>query len=274
LPSSVDLHTHTRASDGTLAPLDLYAKAKELSIRFLAVTDHDSTEGLKEILKHHPVDSPMRIIPGIEMSAEGDMACHLLGYFIDIEDEGLQKRLAALRQSRLGRIEAMVKRVNELGFSVDYDHVVRLASGGSVGRPHLADAMVEKGHVRTRKEAFERFLKKEGPAYIPGTGLSAQECIALIRSAKGIPVLAHPSYYTNNELLQKLAQAGLMGIEVYYPEHSNSLVRRYLEMAKDNQLIATGGSDFHGPKTQRAALASVHVPEDVIENLDKARATT
>lgn len=271
MPSPVDLHTHTTASDGTLAPLVLYAKVQELAIRYLAVTDHDSTEGLAQILPHHKSDNPLRIIPGIELSAEGELACHILGYFIDMSDAGLQARLEALRKARLGRIEAMVKKVSDLGCPVDYARVLALSAGGSVGRPHLADAMVEKGHVRTRKEAFDRFLKKDGPGYIPGTGPDAKDCIALIRSAKGIPVLAHPSYYTNAELLQKLAGLGLMGVEVYYPEHSPSLVKRYLEMASAAGLIATGGSDFHGPKTQRSALGSVNVPESVVDVLEAAR---
>jgi hypothetical protein len=161
--------------------------------------------------------------------------------------------------------------MNELGVPVDYDRVVALAAGGSVGRPHLADALVEKGHVKTRKEAFERYLKRGGPGYLSGDGPTAAECIAFIRSAKGIPVLAHPSYYTTPDLLKQLVGMGLMGLEVYYPEHSPSLVRRYLEMAQASGLIATGGSDFHGPKTQRKALGCVNVPETVVAELEKAR---
>ncbi len=257
-----------------MTPRELFEKALELKIRVLSITDHDSTEGLASLQGDLAAHPEIRVIPGIELSAEGELACHILGYFIDPADAALQRRLGELRQARLRRIEAMVKRVNELGMPVAYERVVALAAGGSVGRPHLADAMVERGHVRTRKEAFERFLKKEGPAYITGTGPDAAACIALIRSAKGVPVLAHPSYYTTAELLGRLADLGLRGIEVYYPEHSASLIRRYLEMAKEKGLVATGGSDFHGPKTQRAALASVMVPEAVVEELEKARIRT
>jgi 3',5'-nucleoside bisphosphate phosphatase len=271
LPSPVDLHTHTQASDGTLTPQELFGKALELKIRVLSVTDHDSTEGLEALSPDIAAHPEITVIPGIELSAEGELACHMLGYHLDIHADDFQEKLAALRHARLGRIEAMVKKVNDMGMPVPYARVVELAHGGSVGRPHLADAMVECGHVKTRKEAFDRFLKKEGPAYIPGTGPGAAECIALIRSAKGIPVLAHPSYYTTPELCQRLADMGLMGIEVYYPEHSASLIRRYLEIAKTTNLVATGGSDFHGPKTQRAALASVSVPESVVAELEAAR---
>jgi len=213
----------------------------------------------------------IRLIPGLEMSAEGELYCHLLGYFVDVRAPGFQEELARFRQLRLERIAAMTKKMNSLGVPVTYARVVALAAGGSVGRPHLADAMVEIGAVKTRKEAFERYLKRGGPGYITGVGPSAAQCIAFIRSAKGIPVLAHPSYYTTPELLGQLVDSGLMGVEVYYPEHSKSLIRRYLEMAKDKNLVATGGSDFHGPKTQRAALASVDVPESVVTELERAR---
>jgi predicted metal-dependent phosphoesterase TrpH len=272
LPSSVDLHTHTTASDGTFSPTALFAKALELKIKVLAVTDHDSTAGLEAIRPLAAPHSEIRIIPGLEMSAEGELYCHLLAYFVDTDAPGFQERLAQFRRLRMDRIAAMTKKVNALGLSVDYERVVALAAGGSVGRPHLADALVEKGYVKTRKEAFERYLKRGGPGYISGDGPSAAECIAFIRKAKGVPVLAHPSYYTTPELLQQLVNLGLMGLEVYYPEHSPSLVKRYLEMAKGNGLVATGGSDFHGPKTQRASLACVNVPESVVEALEAARA--
>jgi predicted metal-dependent phosphoesterase TrpH len=271
LPSLVDLHTHTTASDGTLSPAALFSKALELQIRVLAVTDHDSTAGLEALQPLLPQHPEIRLIPGIEMSAEGELYCHLLAYFVDIEAPGFQEKLSQFRRMRLQRIAAMTKKMNELGFPVEYDRVLDLAAGGAVGRPHLADALVEKGHVKTRKEAFDRFLKRDGPGYISGEGPTAAECIAFIRSAKGIPVLAHPSYYTTPDLLKRLVEMGLMGLEVYYPEHSPSLVRRYLEMANTAGLVATGGSDFHGPKTQRKALGSVNVPESVVAELEKAR---
>jgi 3',5'-nucleoside bisphosphate phosphatase len=271
LPSSVDLHTHTTASDGTLEPAALFAKALELQIRVLAVTDHDSTAGLealRPLVRSHP---EMRLIPGLEMSAEGELYCHLLGYFVDIQARHFQEKLAQFRQLRLERIAVMAEKINSLGMVIDYKRVVALAAGGSVGRPHLADAMVEKGYVKTRKEAFEKYLKRGGPGYVPGEGPTAAECIAFIRSAKGVPVLAHPSYYTTPELLNRLVDAGLLGLEAYYPEHSKSLTRRYVEMAKERHLVATGGSDFHGPRTQRAALACVDVPESVVQELEEAR---
>lgn len=270
MPSFVDLHTHTTASDGTLSPERLFAVALELKLRVLSITDHDSMEGFtatKTLQAAHP---GIRVIPGIEMSAEGEIYCHLLGYFVNENAPGFRDRLAALRGRRLDRIAAMVKKINVMGIAIDYHRVVALASGGSVGRPHVADALIEKGVVKTRQEAFNRFLKKDGPAYVAADGPTAGETIHLIRAAGGVPVLAHPSYYTTPEFLKRLIDLGLMGLEVYYPDHTRSLIQRYLEMAATYGLIVTGGSDFHGPKTQRDALACVDVPESVVEALVRA----
>ncbi len=271
MASRVDLHTHTSASDGTLTPEELFAKALELQIRFLAISDHDSTAGYTAVLpvaRSHP---EIRLIPAIELNAEGEFACHLLGYFINPSAEALQNQLAAYRAERVIRIRAMSKKLGDLGAPIEFDRVLALARGGSLGRPHLADALMEIGFVKSRQEAFDRFLKKGGTAYIAGESPSAKEAIELIRSAGGIPVLAHPSYYTSPELLQGLIRQGIMGIEAYYPEHSRGLIQHYRDVALEHHLVLTGGSDFHGPRTGRAALASVEVPEEVIEALEKCR---
>jgi predicted metal-dependent phosphoesterase TrpH len=270
LPGSVDLHTHTTASDGTLSPERLFAVALELNIRVLSITDHDSVEGLASIRALRAAHPEIRVIPGIEMSAEGEIYCHLLGYCIDVNAPGFQNRLSNLRRQRLDRIQAMTRKINAMGIAVDYARVVALASGGSVGRPHLADALIEKGVVKSRQEAFDRFLKRDGPAYVPATEPTAGQTIDLIRSAGGVPVLAHPSYYTTPEFLKRLVDLGLKGLEVYYPDHSRSLIQRYLEMAGTFGLVVTGGSDFHGPRTQRESLACVDVPESVVDALVRA----
>jgi hypothetical protein len=244
--------------------------AVELKIRVLSITDHDSLDGWEATRALRAAHPEVRVIPGIEMSAEGEIYCHLLGYFIDTQSPVFLARLSELRRRRLDRIAAMVKKINVLGVAVDVERVVALASGGSVGRPHLADALMEMGVVKSRQEAFDRFLKRGGPAYVPVEGPTARETIDLIRSAGGIPVLAHPSYYTSPEFLKRLVDLGLMGLEVYYPDHSRSLIQRYLEMAGTYRLLVTGGSDFHGPKTQRDALACVDVPEAVVDALVRA----
>jgi predicted metal-dependent phosphoesterase TrpH len=271
MPSRVDLHTHTTASDGTLTPPELFQKALELGVQVLAISDHDSTAGYEAVLPLTSQHPEIRLLPAIELNAEGPLACHLLGYFIDIHDAAFQRRLAEYRTLRVERIRKMAQKLNDLGVPVDFNRVMEMARGGAVGRPHLADALMEKGLVKSRQEAFDRYLKKGGTAYFSGDSPTAEEGIQLIRSVKGIPVLAHPSYYTSPELLEKLVAAGLMGIEAYYPEHSRGLIEHYKAFAEERHLLLTGGSDFHGPRTGRAALAGVHVPDSVVESLEKAR---
>lgn len=271
MASRVDLHTHTTASDGTLDPLDLFDKAAALGLQVLAVTDHDSTAGYEAVLAQSQRHPSLRVLPAIEMNAEGELSCHLLGYFIDHKSVPFQTQLARYRDQRIERSRAMVAKLAELGFPVKFERVKELAKGGSLGRPHIADALREAGFVRSRQEAFDRFLKKDGFAYVEGEGPTAEETIRLIRAAGGIPVLAHPSYYTPEPLVKGLVEVGLMGIEAYYPEHSRGLIQRYLELAKQFELVATGGSDFHGPGTGRAALACVGVPETVVKDLELAR---
>jgi predicted metal-dependent phosphoesterase TrpH len=271
MPSRVDLHTHTTASDGTLEPAALLEKAAELSVRFLGIADHDSTAGYEAVLPLASKFPGVELIPAIEINAEGEGACHLLGYYVDFKSPAFQKELAAYREARHLRVRAMIDKLGSLGIAIDYERVRALAQGGSIGRPHIADALIEKGVVTSRQKAFDRFLKKDGPAYVPGESPSAGEAIRLIRSAGGIPVLAHPWYYTNDDLIGGLVAQGLMGIEVYYPEHSRALVKRYLEFAQTYKLVATGGSDFHGPRTGRTALACVDVPESAVEDLKKAK---
>ena len=270
--SRVDLHTHTTASDGTLEPADLFQKAIELQLRVLAISDHDSTAGFEAVRPLQARHPGLRLIPAIELNAEGEFACHLLGYFIDPADSDFQARLESFRALRRSRVRAMTEKLQALGMKIDFNRVLELSKGGSVGRPHLADALMEKGYVKTRQEAFDRFLKKDGPAYLGSGTPGAAEAIRLIRRVGGIPVLAHPSYYFTESLLKALLDSGLMGIEVYYPDYSRSLIQRYLELARAHDLVVTGGSDFHGPRTGRAALACVEVPESVVEDLEKARA--
>jgi predicted metal-dependent phosphoesterase TrpH len=271
MASRVDLHTHTTASDGTLPPLELFDKAAAIGVRILAVTDHDSTEGYRVIAAEQSRHPDIRLIPAIEMSAEGECACHLLGYFIRPDDTTFQNRLEGYRLKRIERIRAMANKLSTLGAPIDFDRVLELAQGGSVGRPHLADALREKGYVRSRQEAFDRFLKKHGPAYVATETPTAEETIRVIREAGGVPVLAHPSYYTSDELIEKLVGLGLMGIEAYYPEHSRSLIEHYKELASRWNLVLTGGSDFHGPRTGRSQLACAAVPEEAVSALEAAR---
>jgi len=165
----------------------------------------------------------------------------------------------------------MIDVLNQSNIRVNMEQVQRLAGKATLGRPHLADALVENKVVRSRSEAFQRFLKKDGPAYVPSDGPGFADVIALIRRAKGVPVLAHPSFYSSETFVEKLAGMGLMGIEVYYPDTSRALKNRYLEICARFNLVATGGSDYHGPRTGRHQLACVDIPDNVLEDLKKAK---
>jgi predicted metal-dependent phosphoesterase TrpH len=248
----------------------LLAKAADLGVRFLSITDHDSTEGLEQALQL-PLPADLKLIPGIEVSAGGESPCHILGYGIRVADSTFQKKLAEFREQRIGRLRAMVDRLKELGIEISFERVKEIAGAATLGRPHLADALVEKKVVRSRKEAFQKYLNHNGSAYVAGNAPPSRDIIALIRAAGGVPVLAHPAYYCNEEYLKTLADEGLMGLEVYYPDVSRALRERFLVLAKQFNLIATGGSDYHGPRTGRSELACVDVPETVIDELLKCQ---
>ena len=254
-----------------MSPEAVVAKAAELGVKILAISDHDTTAGIDALRQNAAHPLPLRLIPAIELNAEGELACHLLGYFIDSSRSTFQDGLARLRVRRVARVREMAEKLRQLGVPISLEPILARSRDQSVGRPHLADALREAGHVRNRQEAFNRFLKKGGPAYLADETPSAEESIQLIRQAGGVPVLAHPSYYSSDQLIDRLVEIGLMGIEAYYPEHSRSLINRYREMAAKRGLLVTGGSDFHGPRTNRSALACVDVPEEAVSALEEAR---
>ena len=233
----IDLHLHTTASDGLMSPSEIviYAKAKRLQA--IAITDHDTVEGLEEALAEGRKIG-FEVIPGIEISAEhspGSM--HLLGYFLDIHHPLLTEKLTHLQKSRSERNPKIVEKLNRLGVNITYDEVVRASGGGQVGRPHFAQVLMEKGYVRSLQEAFDRFLGKGAPAYVNKFRFAPGEAIGFINEAGGVTVLAHPNTLGVNEivkldqLLFQLMEEGLRGIEVYYPEHSPSDVAQYKLLA-------------------------------------------
>lgn len=247
------------------------AKARELGVHVLALADHDTTAGYQSIRQQPDLLHDLRVIPAIEISAEGESPCHLLGYFVDVENAPFQRALVQHRAWRETRVQAMIEKLRTLGYPLERSDVRASSAAGSIGRPHVADALRTKGYVRSRQEAFDRFLRRDGPAFVPTVHPSTADCIALIRNAKGIPVLAHPAEYGSIEFVKKLVDWGLMGIEAYYPEHSRALTARFVEMATTFNLVVTGGSDFHGPRTGRPRLACVDVPERVLQDLERAR---
>ncbi|HEY3067101.1 MAG TPA: PHP domain-containing protein [Methylomirabilota bacterium] len=252
MTGGVDLHSHTTASDGALAPRELVRTAVRHGVRVLAVTDHDSTEGLAEAMAEAAQHPLLTIVPGLEINCDVDGGeVHVLGYYVEHEAPWFQEFLREQRAERRARIHRLAERLGELGMPIDPDEVFAIVREGSAGRPHVAQVMVQRGYVKSVREAFDRYLHSRGPAAVPRRRLTPVEAIAVIRRARGVPVLAHPGVTGLDGLIPDLIAAGLMGIEAYYNEHSALQTAGYLEMCRAHDLVATGGSDFHGPHTGR-----------------------
>ena len=248
MSDAVDLHSHTTASDGTLDPRELVRLAARHGVRVLAVTDHDSTAGVAEAIDEARELPPLEIVPGLEINCDVPGAeIHVLGYCLDWETEWFQEFLRAQREERRQRVYRIAARLAELGMPIDPAEVFALVKEGSAGRPHVAQVMVDHGYVKSVREAFDRYLSANGPANVPRKRFTPVEAVRIIRRARGVPVLAHPGLANRDELIPELVEAGLMGIETFYPEHSAGQITTYREMCRHLGLVATGGSDFHGP---------------------------
>ena len=268
MPGGVDLHSHTTASDGALSPRELVRLAAKHGVRVLAVTDHDSTSGLPAAIDeaaHHGIE----VVPGLEINCDVPGAeIHVLGYCVDWQAEWFEAFLAEQRAERTARVHRIVERLTELGVPLTAEEVFAICKEGSPGRPHVAQAMIKRGYVKSVREAFDRYLRADGPANVPRRRLTPVEAVTVIRRARGVPVLAHPGLADRDALIPELVQAGLAGIETYYPEHSAGQIEAYRALCRAHDLVATGGSDYHGPHTGRAStLGSPHVPLDVWHEL-------
>ena len=266
---AVDLHSHTTASDGTLAPAELVREAVRRGVRVLAITDHDSTEGVGPALAEAAARPPLHIVPGIEINCDVEGAeIHVLGYGMDYEAEWFQEFCRAQRRERRARVHRTTERLGELGMPLDPEEVFRLVREGSAGRPHVAQAMVARGYVKSVREAFDKYLATGKPAHVPRLKLTPADAVRLLRRAGGVPVLAHPGLADRDALIPELVAAGLLGIESYYPEHSAAQTAGYVQMCRDLGLVATGGSDFHGPRVRAGSLGVPSVPMAVWEALE------
>lgn len=275
----IDLHCHSTASDGTDAPDALAALAKRAGLRAFALTDHDTLAGL-DAAKRAAEAVGVEFVGGVELSAwvrHGEM--HLLGYFLEDDHPGVRAALAGLRRGRLARIERTVELLAAAGAPVALDAVLRHVAGGSPGRPHVARALVDAGHVATIQEAFDRYLASGRPAYVPRAEMTAGECIGLVRKGGGVSVLAHPFTLPRAEvpsIVADLARRGLAGIEVEYPKHDAAFRRELGALAAEHDLVATGGSDYHGAvkpgiEFGKGADGNVAVPYRVLEDLRERR---
>ena len=265
-----DLHLHSTASDGRLTPQELVQKAVELKLEVIAVTDHDSIEGVPPALEEAKKYPQLTVIPGVEINTDvprGEV--HILGYFIDYRDPGFKRTLEELRSSRYERAKKMVAKLAELGMNVDWTRVQELAGGGSIGRPHVAQAMLEQGYVSSLREAFTKYIGRSGPAYVERKKLTPVEAVKVVLDAEGLPVLAHPADIEPLEpFLLQLKKAGIVGLEIYYDGYSSKTILQLKRFAKKLQLIACGGSDFHGlGEDIGASIGSVDIPRESVEQL-------
>ncbi len=269
---TADLHCHTTASDGTLAPAQLVRLAKDLGLKALGITDHDTVNGIEEA-----VDAGERlgieIIPGLELNTDFEgVEVHILGYYPDLEAPALQEVLARMRDARRSRVRAMLEKLNGLGLAVREERVLEIAGQGSVGRPHVAQALREQGYVKDIMDAFARYIGPGRPAYVSRYKLTPEQGVGLIGAAGGIAVLAHPGSVARDEIIPRLLQTGLKGIEVFHTSHSKDMERKYSEMARTLGLVMTGGSDFHGPgRKDGIQVGDRTVPLTVVQELKQLK---
>ena len=245
----VDLHSHTNYSDGFHSPEELVHKAKDAGIDILSITDHDSVNAIEEATKIGE-KLGIEIIPGVEISSDLRGAeVHILGYFIDIENKELAHYLAFFREERVRRAARIVEKLNNLGLEINLDDVLEIAKNSAVGRPHIAQAMLEKEIVNTYFEAFNKYIKNGGSAYERKVHLSPQSAFKIISDAGGLSFIAHPAHMPES-MIKELIDAGADGIEVIHPSHSRELIRFYRGIVNEYFLLESGGSDFHGGKRE------------------------
>ena len=257
----IDLHTHSNRSDGTFEPAEVVRLAAERALDVVALTDHDTTDGLAEALATGSVVG-VEVVPGVEFSAEFEgNSVHVLCYWMDPQDPALQLELRRLREDRFRRGELMVGKLQELGLPVAFQRVRAIAGDATIVRPHIAQAMVEAGVVATEKEAFERYIGDGGPAHVAKHALDPVNAVALIDGAGGVCALAHPGMWGDQssvpvELIERMAAAGMRGLEVDHPDHTPEMRERYRTLSGELGLIATGGSDCHGTRYDPVRLGT------------------
>ena len=279
---SVDLHLHTTASDGRLTPTELVELTASKGLRTISVSDHDTTAGLEEAQRAVNRIPGMRLIPGIELSCDvpgGEV--HMLGYFMDIENKGFQETLAGFREGRLARGEGMVRKLAEFGMEIEWERVLEIAGDASVGRPHIAQALVEKGYFAEPSDAFREYLGRNGKAYVERSKLTPPDAVKLLNDVGGVAVFAHPWFERRGnepepeqsliETVEELKAAGLHGMEVHYSMYDEATVDWLADVARAYDLIPCGGSDYHHSGNSREPLPGVNGPPmETVERLEEA----
>jgi predicted metal-dependent phosphoesterase TrpH len=262
-----DLHLHTNFSDGTFSPEELAERGHKVGLAAMSLTDHDTVEGCARMAQAC-TGRGIRFINGTELTAELEgNEVHLLGYFIDIENPTLLEEMKKYQTVRQSRIHEMVKKLNELNIPLRAETVFEVANCRSPGRPHVGRALVQEGFCTNMDEAFDRFLKKHRPAWVPKMRVSALEAIELIHTSGGLAVMAHPGLNRTDDLIPRLVDEGLDGIECFHTKHNTGTSERYLKIAQRYNLLVTGGSDCHGYSKGKPLIGGVKLPGEHLEKL-------
>jgi len=270
MSSPVDLHIHSTASDGRLTPQEVVAEAAKLGMSVIALADHDTVSGVAPALAAAQKHPGLKVIPGIEISTYAPRGeVHMLGYFIDYTSQALIDRLDKMRDGRRERAQAMLAKLDDLGLPVSWERVQEIAGVGSIGRPHIAQAMLENGYAESIREVFDKYLGRDGLAYVLWRKIAPAQAAELIVDSGGLPVLAHPLTVDDMEAaIAELKTAGLAGIEAYYNNYPPEDVAALVRLADENGLITTGGSDFHGlPANIETAIGGADVPLEAAQRL-------
>lgn len=266
--SRIDLHIHTSDSDGRFTAEEIVKMAGEAGVKLMAICDHDTTNGIATAIQAAKKYPGLREIPGVEISTDvpsGEV--HVLGYFIDYEGGELSTVLKEMRTARIDRAHRMIEKLAGLGVHIDWPRVKEIAGTGTVGRPHIAQAMLEKGYISSVKDAFIQYIGRGGPAYVEWEKMTPAKAVSLIIRSHGLPVLAHPLTATDPEaLVGELIPEGLVGVEAYYNNNSREQIEWAVNLARRHHLIATGGSDFHGiDVSSETPVGGAPVPDAVGE---------
>ena len=274
---SADLHIHTTYSDGSFTPAEIVDKAIEKGFNTIAISDHDTLDGIKPAIDY-AADKDIEVIPAIEFSTfRGKAEIHVLGYFIDFDDEKLKDKVRKIYDARKLRAEKMVELLNKEGVETTFSEVREIAGDDYIGRPHIAQTMVKKGYIDEMGDAFtEKYIGNGGRAYVKKYKISPEEAIELILESGGIPVLAHPIFINHGKPLRedeikKLKDNGLLGVEVYHSKHTAEDAKYYKNIAEKLELLITGGSDFHGENSPGVHLGDIRLEDKYVEKLKKAR---
>ncbi len=274
MPSYIDLHLHSTQSDGSFSPTQVVQRAAELGLSAISLTDHDSVAGVHEA-QNAGQSVGVEVIPGIELSAqEAGTDIHILGYFVDPDHSNLQAFLRQFQDARFKRAKKMVHRLNRLGVRITMTQVLHKSGNAAIGRPHVADVLVEEGIVFSHDQAFQKYLGDGKPAHQPKFALTVGEAVEIIHAAGGLASLAHPVLYRRDAIIPDLVKRGLDGLEVLHIKHDRADVRRYSDMAKHYDLLPTGGSDCHGDSRGKSVMGTVPVPLAFLDALKEKWAMT